>query len=61
MPRKLKLDPIEVELSPEEFFRRLKAVGGGTAYLDRFRDVFDNLILSHRDTRILSHPSHRSF
>ena len=23
--------------------------------------VFDNLILSHRDTRILSHPSHWSF
>ena len=23
--------------------------------------VFDNLILSHRDTRILSHPRHRSF
>jgi hypothetical protein len=40
MSRKPKLDPIEVELPPEEFLRSLQGVLGGTAYLDRFRDSF---------------------
>jgi hypothetical protein len=40
MSRKPKLDPIEVELSPEEFLRSLQGAFGGTAYLERFEEAF---------------------
>lgn len=41
MPRKLKLDPVDVELSPEEFTRRLKAVGRGDYYFDWLKAAFE--------------------
>lgn len=42
MPRKLKLDPVDVELSPEEFTRRLKAVGRGDYYFDWLKAAFED-------------------